>query len=48
METSLQPDMTTSRKTRMLYTFSSLGVTIPVEAVSGIIMFYIVDVKNLP
>jgi glycoside/pentoside/hexuronide:cation symporter, GPH family len=48
METSLQPDMTTSRKTRMLYTLSSLGVTIPVEAVSGVIMFYIVDVKNLP
>jgi len=48
MVTSLQPEMTTSRKTRMRYTFSSLGVTIPVEAVSGIIMFYIVDVKNLP
>ena len=48
MGTSLQPEMTTSRKTRMLYTLSSLGVTIPVEAVSGVIMFYIVDVKNLP
>ena len=48
MDTSLQPEMTTSRKTRMLYTLSSLGVTIPVEAVSGVIMFYIVDVKNLP
>jgi GPH family glycoside/pentoside/hexuronide:cation symporter len=48
METTLQPEMTTSRKTRTLYTLSSLGVSIPVEAVSGILMFYIVDVKNLP
>jgi GPH family glycoside/pentoside/hexuronide:cation symporter len=48
METTLQSEMTTSRKTRMLYTLSSLGVSIPVEAVAGIIMFYIVDVKNLP
>lgn len=48
MVTAVQPEMTTSRKTRTLYTLSSLGVSIPVEAVSGIIMFYIVDVKNLP
>ena len=48
MDTALQPAMTTSRKTRTLYTLSSLGVSIPVEAVAGIIMFYIVDVKNLP
>lgn len=48
METTLQSEMTTSRKTRILYTLSSLGVSIPVEAVSGIIMFYIVDIKNLP
>ncbi len=48
MEAPLQLEMTTSRKTRTLYTLSSLGVSIPVEAVSGIIMFYIVDVKNLP
>lgn len=48
MDNALQPVMTTSRKTRTLYTLSSLGVSIPVEAVSGIIMFYIVDVKNLP
>ena len=48
MEVPLQPKFKTSLKTRLLYTLSSLGVSIPVEAVSGIIMFYIVDVKNLP
>jgi len=41
-------EIQTSRKTRLLYTLSSLGVSIPVEAVAGIIAFYIVDVKNLP
>jgi glycoside/pentoside/hexuronide:cation symporter, GPH family len=40
--------ITTSRSTRIRYTLSSLGVSIPVEAVAGIIAFYIVDVKNLP
>jgi len=48
METTFQPEMTTSRKTRIRYTLSSLGVSIPVEAVAGIIMFYIVDIRNLP
>jgi GPH family glycoside/pentoside/hexuronide:cation symporter len=48
MQTALAPEIISSRKTRTLYTLSSLGVSIPVEAVSGIIMFYIVDVKNLP
>jgi GPH family glycoside/pentoside/hexuronide:cation symporter len=48
METTPSAEMTTSRKTRTRYTLSSLGVSIPVEAVSGIIMFYIVDIKNLP
>jgi glycoside/pentoside/hexuronide:cation symporter, GPH family len=38
----------TSTKTRILYSFLALGVATPVEAVSGIIAFYIVDVKNLP
>ena len=38
----------TSSKTRMLYSLSSLGITIPAEAVAGVIAFYIVDVKNLP
>ncbi|NSW52403.1 MAG: MFS transporter [Anaerolineae bacterium] len=38
----------TSFKTRVLYSLSSLGVATPVEAVSGIIAFYIVDVMNLP
>jgi len=38
----------TSTKTRIMYALVSLGVATPVEAVSGIIAFYIVDVKNLP
>jgi GPH family glycoside/pentoside/hexuronide:cation symporter len=38
----------TSAKTRMLYSLTSLGITIPGEAVSGVIAFYIVDVMNLP
>jgi GPH family glycoside/pentoside/hexuronide:cation symporter len=40
--------MTTSTKTRLLYSLSSLGITIPGEAVAGVIAFYIVDVMNLP
>jgi GPH family glycoside/pentoside/hexuronide:cation symporter len=32
----------------MQYSLSSLGITIPAEAVAGVIAFYIVDVKNLP
>ncbi len=38
----------TSTRTRILYSLTSLGVATPVEAISGIIAFYIVDVKNLP
>lgn len=38
---------TTSTKTRLLYSLTSLGVTIPTEAVAGVIAFYIVDVMNL-
>lgn len=38
----------TSTKTRLLYSLTGLGVTIPAEAVSGVIAFYIVDVMNLP
>lgn len=38
----------TSAKTRLMYALISLGVATPVEAVSGIVAFYIVDVKNLP
>lgn len=41
-------EMQTSRKTRILYSLASLGVATPVEAIAGIIAFYIVDVKNLP
>ncbi len=43
-----QPEFTTSRKTRILYSLTSLGVATPAEAISGIIAFYIVDVMNLP
>jgi GPH family glycoside/pentoside/hexuronide:cation symporter len=39
---------TTSKKTRILYSLTSLGVATPAEAIAGIIAFYIVDVKNLP
>ena len=38
----------TSTKTRIMYSLTSLGVATPAEAISGIIAFYIVDVKNLP
>ena len=38
----------TSKKTRILYAITSLGVATPAEAIAGIIAFYIVDVKNLP
>ena len=38
----------TSTKTRILYSLSSLGITIPGEAVAGVVAFYIVDIKNLP
>jgi len=41
-------EFTTSFKTRVRYSLTSLGVATPVEAVSGIIAFYIVDVMNLP
>jgi GPH family glycoside/pentoside/hexuronide:cation symporter len=38
----------TSTKTRVMYSLTSLGVATIAEAISGIIAFYIVDVKNLP
>jgi GPH family glycoside/pentoside/hexuronide:cation symporter len=38
----------TSTKTRIMYALTSLGVATPVETISGILAFYIVDVKNLP
>lgn len=43
-----QPEFSTSFKTRMLYAATSLGVATLAEAISGVIAFYIVDVKNLP
>ncbi len=42
------PTFKTSFKNRMLYSLTSLGVATPVEAVNGVIAFYIVDVMNLP
>jgi glycoside/pentoside/hexuronide:cation symporter, GPH family len=44
----LPAEFQTSRRTRILYSLTSLGVAAPVEAIAGIIAFYIVDVKNLP
>ncbi len=41
-------EFATSTKTRIMYSLTSLGVATPAEAISGIIAFYIVDVKNLP
>ena len=41
-------EFSTSRKTRIMYSLTSLGVATPVEAINGIIAFYIVDVMNLP
>ena len=38
----------TSTKTRIMYALTSLGVATLAESISGIIAFYIVDVKNLP
>jgi GPH family glycoside/pentoside/hexuronide:cation symporter len=46
--TATTSEFQTSRKTRVLYSLASLGVATPAEAISGIIAFYIVDVKNLP
>ncbi len=43
-----QARFATSTKTRLLYALTSLGITIPGEAVAGVIAFYIVDIKNLP
>ena len=43
-----QVKFATSTKTRLLYALTSLGITIPGEAVAGVIAFYIVDIKNLP
>ncbi len=38
----------TNTRTRLLYSLTNLGITIPTQAVGGVITFYIVDVKNLP
>ena len=41
-------EFSTSTKTRIMYSLTSLGVATPAEAINGIIAFYIVDIKNLP
>jgi glycoside/pentoside/hexuronide:cation symporter, GPH family len=41
-------EFSTSRKTRIMYSLTSLGVATIAESIAGIIAFYIVDVKNLP
>jgi GPH family glycoside/pentoside/hexuronide:cation symporter len=46
--TTAVSEFSTSRKTRLMYSFASLGVATLAEAISGVIAFYIVDVKNLP
>ena len=45
---TIKSEFSTSRKTRIMYSLSSLGVATLVEAIAGVIAFYIVDVKNLP
>lgn len=41
-------EFSTSTRTRIMYSLISLGVATVAEGISGIIAFYIVDVKNLP
>jgi glycoside/pentoside/hexuronide:cation symporter, GPH family len=41
-------EFSTSTRTRIMYSLISLGVATIAEGISGIIAFYIVDVKNLP
>ena len=48
MDDTIDVKFKTSFKTRFLYSLIGTGVCIPVEAVNGIIAFYIVDVMNLP
>src|SRR5512138_29406 len=46
--TTLALKFATNVKTRLLYSLTNLGITIPSQAVAGVITFYIVDTKNLP
>jgi len=46
--TETASEFRTSTKTRLKYSLMSLGVATPVEAIAGVMAFYIVDVKNLP
>ena len=41
-------NLVTTTRTRVMYAVTSLGVATPAEAVTGIVAFYIVDIKNLP
>src|SRR5512135_2812698 len=46
--TSAALKFATDTKTRLRYSLTNLGITIPSQAVAGVITFYIVDTKNLP
>jgi GPH family glycoside/pentoside/hexuronide:cation symporter len=46
--TATTSEFATSTKARIMYSLVSLGVATISEAISGVIAFYIVDVKNLP
>ncbi len=41
-------DFATSTKTRMMYALMSLGVALPIETIGAFMMYFIVDIKNLP
>src|SRR5512138_1030863 len=46
--TTLALKFATNVRTRLLYSLTNLGITIPSQAVGGVIAFYIVDTKHLP
>lgn len=46
--TATTSEFSTSTRTRIMYSLTSLGVATLAEAIAGVIAFYIVDVKNLP
>lgn len=48
MTTTTIKDFATSTKTRMMYALMSLGVALPIETIGAFIMYFIVDIKNLP
>jgi GPH family glycoside/pentoside/hexuronide:cation symporter len=48
MTTTTVKDFATSTKTRMMYALMSLGVAVPIETIGAFILYFIVDIKNLP